>query len=384
MKDKRTALYMRDALTFCLGGWIRHALLYYDNVAQFVGFRDEPLFERGADFVIPLAANAMHVAPDTLRLAFAEIQELHHMGVVRRFYLQDEQMREPLQKLQQDALEDLERVIDTEDVQDASKPEFALPITVDESILDVFLEFFRDRNIKTQVSVPQNLFVPREQGLLVPVKTTQLLLPNPLAGIYDSLLCTRVIALYREAGEEITLGSGDWDTVSYLHTHKANDSPSLKIDWHDIYPVPNDYVHLMEITDFKNRHGAELEAFRDEVDQFYIDLRQCESPKEVQSLVKSLNLKKKKGLRNLKAALKSYRIQTRAGYYASFFALSGGLAKLIESSEITNTGVLGVAAAGIVGLGLTYMRSRAKTQEEMAKSPYSYLYSAEKDGILNL
>jgi len=167
--------------------------------------------------------------------------------------------------------------------------------------------------------------------------------------------------------------------------NQENSDSGLSIRLQDILPTPHQEVTITEILRFRRQRRDELLAFREEIDQFQLELKQTQSITEVRDLTTRFSERLVRQVHNLCQVLDDGRIP--------FFL--GSIENLVKTDTLPLIGLfstlvqipLGVQIAEVVALaGVTVRKYQLDHRNEerriLRENSFSYLYLARRGKII--
>jgi hypothetical protein len=155
----------------------------------------------------------------------------------------------------------------------------------------------------------------------------------------------------------------------------------------DCLPIPDAKVPIEKIIKFREKRKEQLLEFRSIIDSSQEILNKAESPKDANE--KALKFKEEVELKltKIKKALNTGGIDSFSSSFSSLLNLEqsklfGSMAAGGFANYFSNNPIIGLST-GAVSLTLCQISSFIKIRKESLNSPYSYLFYAEKEKILN-
>ncbi|MCW7080574.1 MAG: DUF6236 family protein [Candidatus Methanospirare jalkutatii] len=180
--------------------------------------------------------------------------------------------------------------------------------------------------------------------------------------------------------------SSEYEKIIYGAFSRRNSFISLDAKFMNVLPVPAPDVPITNILKFKEKRRYELLNFREVIDRIYQDISMAENEGEIKQIVLSYREKIEMEVTKLRKMMKEEYIKTVFGTFKSLLD--------IKSPDLLTT--LGVSLSGlplkvkipILGTIVTiqigyYLVDKINEQRaKLRKSPFAYLYCAEKAGII--
>ncbi len=191
--------------------------------------------------------------------------------------------------------------------------------------------------------------------------------------------------------DQFTIPSTDderFERLSFKATEKDDYSnPCLLIQFRDVLRVPANNVEIKKVIDFRLKRNDELLNFREQVlDKFEDEIKKCSERKEIQEKTVRFKSKIERGIKELDQIFKESKVQTIFGTLKSiikpshFTSFAGGTAVAGATGVIPPVvASIGIVAAATVEISDYFVSRKNLKLDNLRKSPYSYLYLAEKE-----
>lgn len=154
----------------------------------------------------------------------------------------------------------------------------------------------------------------------------------------------------------------------------------------DVLPVPTDDVPLKDIIKFKEERKTELLSLREIIDSYHKELSKSKDRKEIKEITIQFKEKVLKGKTNLEQNMKDSKLKKVFESFKSLISIKSqsfceaiGFTIAEVPLEISVPIIAGTAA---IEIGSSLIASRNKHRADIRESPFSYLYHAEKKGVL--
>jgi hypothetical protein len=338
------------------GEWLRQTLLYWDEIGS----------------IVPITFEAQNpYSPD---LAFLKSE-----GVFRPFrteaILEDEKFEEFNQEIKsfQNELKDIilsgefQRKVGAE-----SERVFEMDIYSQKVSMSTF--FFLEENGLAKKKKGRG--TQRDEFWFSFEKNTGLL--------YMSLLAKYLAAMDTEASTTCGTDSRDYQDLNFAARKKPEGKTSgdaiagINLKFLKMIPVPTANVSLQDILEFKRTRRAELLRFRKVLLDTQKNLSECDSLSQANDILATFGEQKELELSELKRLLGEAKISAVAGTLEV-------ISKAKASDWITGLLTSGASLVASLGIGLGKYAIDKKNEQSalLSKSAFSYLYSAEKAGLLN-
>lgn len=213
---------------------------------------------------------------------------------------------------------------------------------------------------------------------------------NDIAEIYMRTLA-EFAAKYDE--EDIVVGTDSLMSLDKIYKRipckDENVATSLIIN--KCLPLPSMDTPFEEIIDFKERRRSELFELRIKIRDLEQKISQSESVEEIKSRIAEF---KEEWIIELERASKLFKgdgIGFALGSLRSFIADAGAMAGLtqgikeyLEKNKVpVNLFGTIIGTAGLVGVGVNYMKYRGKTNVKHPNGSFAYILNAYRNNLLN-
>jgi hypothetical protein len=348
--------------------WLRHALLYYDEISSIVpqSWDDRFLIELSSD--------------------------IH--------YLMDENQFRPMKP------EDLifnERNGDTFDqfreeftsiILDPNYREFIgrRPVgnfSIHKNKIELNLTASIHKN-KTTDSIFDLL---QEQGLASQNDNDEwLMFEEKTAMLYMSLLAKYLADI---DGDQTSIGTdlAYYEKLNFKRVNEDVGFPVVSLNLNKVLPSPRANVPLEKIIDFKRRRGDNLRHFKRMLSEFQVRIANTESQAEFKET--AINFKETliNGVNDLTAAISDSRIETAYKSFKSLIGVKSPTTWLTAGAALNarynlaniplNWEAFSIGAMGAVEIAGCYIEARNRERARLRESPFSYLYFANRYGVIN-
>ena len=178
----------------------------------------------------------------------------------------------------------------------------------------------------------------------------------------------------------------EYETMIYGSDTKEDGFPSLGTKFLDVLPVPRDNVSIRDIVGFKKKKRDDLLHFREVIDEFQKEISHAESAVAIKQILVQQNEKIRRERSNLNKLMKSSGIKTAFATFRSLFGIkSPALVEALGFSWFKTPPEVSipiVAATAFFQVGTVWIDNRNKRGAEIRESPFSYLYYAEREGLI--
>lgn len=362
----RTILY-NPTIDIPSKSWLRHAILYWDEVSSIVPKSwDEKLL--------------INLSPD-----------IH--------YLMDEKQFRPINP--EDLIFKTENCEVFQDFQDEFKEIVSSPqcksfikrskySVVNRVHSNKVENSFRIHSNKTSNSIYSFL---KKQGLANRYNNDEWInFERNTALLYMSLLAKYLAEI---DSQHTTIGT---DYITYEHFNlkrvsENNGFPVVSFNINNVLPTPKDNVPFETIVDFKRKRIDNLRHFKNVLLDFQTKVSNSQSNAEIKE--NAINFKEMliNGVNDLNAVLKDGRIDHTVKSLKSLISLKSPTTLTALGTVINNQiglvnipidlNISGLAIMGAVELTANYIDSKNNQRVKLRKSPFSYIYYAQRQGIIN-
>ena len=172
----------------------------------------------------------------------------------------------------------------------------------------------------------------------------------------------------------------------------SNGTHVASVDFRGLIPSPTNKVSIKDIVSFKRKREPNLTAFRKLLLDAEKKLSQTKSNQEAKEIIVSFQEDLKKGLIDMASVFRDSKIdlifkslKSLVNYKSSTLVAS---AAVLFNEKYKISGMPGwlegiaIVTAGAIDIGSVYLESRNKLLAEDRKSAFSYLYHAQRAGIV--
>jgi hypothetical protein len=352
--------------------WLRHALLYWDEVSS----------------IIPQSSNNKF-----LHRVSADIHYLMDKGQFRPMKPEDLIMKADNREAFEAFREEFIDIVQSPSFQKfvkRRKEALLYKISRDKVIANPFysqihknktsnalLDFLKERDlINTRKSNSDWLMFERNTALL-----------------YMSLLAKYLAQIDKR---QTTLGTDHaiYERFNFKRAKESDSFPIISFNIFNILPTPKANVPLEHIIDFKRKRKDELFQFRKTLLEFQKKISNASSNQEIRELATNFQESIKLGVGDLSRALKDSRMETILRSLRSLISIKSPSA-LLAGAAIANEKfnfieapiylkVLGLGSIGLIELTGNFIEARNKEIAKAKDSAFSYLLHAHKMGLLKL
>lgn len=171
----------------------------------------------------------------------------------------------------------------------------------------------------------------------------------------------------------------DYEKIIYKASSPKNGFLSVDTKFMNILPIPCSDVSIRNILRFKKRRRDELLHFREIIDNVYREISNAEKSKEIKQIIVSHQEKIEREVENLRNMMKEENIKTILGSFKSLLpmALASSIAQIPIKLLIP---ILGITA--IIQISYYFVDRRNLQRAKLRKSPFAYLYYAQRGRII--
>jgi hypothetical protein len=249
---------------------------------------------------------------------------------------------------------------------------------------------FEIHNDKVSNNLVQSL-LDRELVERDTIDTEWVKVDSKTALLYMSLLAKYIAETDKEA---TTIGTDhySYELLNFNANSRHNNISCFSTDLNNVLPTPTPNVSFKKIIDFKNKRKDELLKFRMEITGFENNISKAESLKEVKSHMIEFSEKIELEINELNKCFTDSRILTVSKSLKSLISIKSPtlLASLAvyagKATQVANLPfgytMAGLGVMGSVELFHSYINSRNERLSTERNSSFSYLYHAQKNGII--
>jgi hypothetical protein len=183
-----------------------------------------------------------------------------------------------------------------------------------------------------------------------------------------------------------------YEKFNFRRVSDESGFPVVSFNLNNVLPSPKANVPFEKLIDFKKQRHQNLSHFKKTVSDFQVKISNSSSNAELKE--NAINFKEtlKNGVDDLRAVLNDHRIDFRVKSLKSLINLKTPTSIAAATAAINSTlnlvqvpvdlTAIGLATIGAIELGTNYIESRNKDRATLRESPFSYIYYAQKQGIL--
>lgn len=232
----------------------------------------------------------------------------------------------------------------------------------------------------------------RDQGLALQNDDDEwLMFEEWTALLYMSLLAKYLADI---DGDQTSIGT-DLEYYEKLNFKRVSDVagfPVISLNLNKVLPSPKANVPLERIIDFKRRREDNLRHFKGILSEFQVGIANTESHEEFKEIVINFKEMLINGVNDLSAVISDSGIETAYKSFKSLIDIKSPTTWLTVGAFVNrrlNGGniplsweAFGIGAVGAVEIAGCYIEARNKERAKLRESPFSYLYYANKYGVI--
>ena len=210
--------------------------------------------------------------------------------------------------------------------------------------------------------------------------------------LYMSLLAKYLADIDKE---QTTIGT-DYPTYEKLNFKRVNENegfPVLSFRLDNVLPTPKDNVPLEKILDFKRKRKHNLLHFKRHLSDFQVRVSKTKSQAELKEVVVTFQESLVTGVEDLKAVLGDAKIDSGLRSFKSLINIKSPTLLATAGTFLNNKldlihlpvdlTAIGLGTIGAIELTCNYIELQNKQRAKERESPFSYVYQAQKYGIVN-
>lgn len=366
---KRTILYY-PTIDIPRKNWLRHAILYWDEVSSIVpkSYDNRILNELSPEILYLIDEGQFRpINPEDLIYKQANWEVFHQF--------QDEFMQTVMSATFQQLIK-------------RQSTSVSSGIHIDKIGRDVA----RIHNNKMTDGIFHFL---HEQGLAQRDKRQHdwVLFEKTTALLYMSLLAKYLADIDIE---QTTIGTdyAIYEKFNFKRVKEKEGFPVVSFSLDNVLPTPKDNVPFEKILDFKRKRNQNLLHFKKHLSDFQVKISKTKSQSELKEVAITFQEGLVAGVEDLRAVLGDAKIDCGLKSFKSLInlksptilATAGAFInnKLDLISLPVNLTALGITALGAIELSCNYIELRNKQRAKERESPFSYIYQAQKHGLVKM
>ncbi len=195
--------------------------------------------------------------------------------------------------------------------------------------------------------------------------------------------------------EQTTIGTDliAYEKFNFKSTQRSDAFPVVSFDLNNILPTPNENVSLEQIINFKRRRADNLRHFKKTISDFQTQISNSNSNAELKESAINFQEDLINGVQDLTAVLRDSNIENTLKTFKSLINVRSPAlwtaAGTIVNNHLDfihlpiNLTTIGIPAMAALELSTKYIEGRNKRMAETRQSSFSYLYYARKSGIIS-
>jgi Family of unknown function (DUF6236) len=219
-----------------------------------------------------------------------------------------------------------------------------------------------------------------------------LLFENNTALLYMSLMAKYLADI---DSDQTTIGTDNfmYEKFNFRRVTKDKGFPVVSFSLNNILPTPKENVPFERIVDFKRRRADNLLHFKRTISDFQTKVSKTQSQAELKEAAIAFKESIAAGVMDLNAVLGDSRIESTFKTFKSLINLksptliASTAAILNEKTHLVNVPfsieAAGVAVAGVLDLTCNFIEARNRNRVRLRESPFSYVYQAQRYGIID-
>lgn len=195
--------------------------------------------------------------------------------------------------------------------------------------------------------------------------------------------------------EHTTIGTDyiAYEKFNFKRVSENQGFPVVSFNLNNVLPTPKDNVPFERIVDFKRKRIDNLRHFKKMLSDFQTKVSNSQSNAEIKEYTINFQETLLNGVEDLNAVLNDGRIDYTVKSIKSLISLKSPTTLTALGSVINNQidlvnipiyiNIAGLAFIGVIELTANYIDSRNKERAKLRESPFSYIYYAQRQGIIN-
>jgi len=347
--------------------WLRHAVLYYDEVSSIVpqAWENRDLFGYSPDIQYLMDENQFRPRrPEDLVFDDARGEAF-------------DAFREEFSQLISDPLYDRRKRI--------SRLNYRLHR--DKMVLPATSKIHRNK-------VADSIYNLLEEKGLVSGDDSEdwLQMEEHTALVYMSLLAKYLADI---DGDQTTIGTdhGFYERQNFRRVSANKGFPVVSVNLSSILPSPRANVPLERIIDFKRKRADNLMHFKKMLSDFHVNIAKCQSQAELKVKIMDFREMLTNGVNDLNALFADSRMMTVFKGFKSLISLKSPTTWLTAAAALNakyqvsnvpfNWEAFGIGAVGMLEIASCYIEAGNQRDLKLRESPFSYVYAASRHRIIN-
>lgn len=232
----------------------------------------------------------------------------------------------------------------------------------------------------------------QDQGLALQNDNDEwLMFEEKTAMLYMSLLAKYLADI---DGDQTSIGTDlvNYEKLNFKRVNEGVGFPVVSLNLNKVLPSPRANVPLEKIIDFKRRRGDNLRHFKRMLSEFQVRIANTESQAEFKEIAINFKETLTNGLNDLTAVISESRIETAYKNLKSLISIKSPTTWLTAGAALNarynlaniplNWEAFSIGAMGAIEIAGCYIEARNRERARLRESPFSYLYHANKYGII--
>lgn len=372
----RTILYY-PTIDIPRSNWLRHSLLYWDEVSSIVptSWDGNPLVNLSPEIQYLMDEGQFRpIKPEDLITKVDNWEDFENFQQEFREIVSSAQFRNFINRRQSNG----QYRIHSNKVENnfrihSNKVEGNYRVHCNKTS-DSIYHFLRDLNLASKDG--ENEWINFEQNTAL---------------LYMSLLAKYLANI---DGNHTTIGTDyyTYEKFNFKRVSKNEGFPVISFNLNNVLPTPKANVSFEKIIQFKKKRSDNLNHFKKTVSEFQSKISKSNSQSEIKENAINFEETLLNGVNDLAAVLKDQKIDFGVKTLKSMInlksptmitAIGTVAASKINLIDIPlNLGIIGVASMGALELTASFIDNRNKKMAKLRESPFSYIYYANKYGII--
>lgn len=193
---------------------------------------------------------------------------------------------------------------------------------------------------------------------------------------------------------QTTIGTDyyNYEKFNFKRVSEKDGFPVVSFNLENVLPTPKANVPFEKIIQLKRRRNDNLNHFKKTISEFQSKIAKSKSEAEIKENAINFQETLINGVSDLTAVMKDQKIDFGVKTLKSLInlksptaitAIGTAIASKTNLIEVPiNLGVIGLATMGSIELTTSYIDNRNKQRAKLRESPFSYIYYANKYGII--
>lgn len=207
----------------------------------------------------------------------------------------------------------------------------------------------------------------------------------------DGLLYMSVLAKYlanQVTYMDITPSTDylEYQDLAFKAVTAQNIAPGAQITLYGFLPTPREDVPIKKLIEFKRKREGELHRFQRLIDTYHNQLQSATESKQVNGIVRKFKEEMSHEVKDIRKIFDDHKIPTLLGAVKTLLGIEvpALIAMMSSFADAIPSWlkVVGAGALGAISIRKYQLDVRNKQQELLSSKPYSYIYLAEKEGVI--